>query len=52
MSLQNVFMDNINYSKVELWEEGVMHYLPTDNNTLWLIRKIGQLIYGLPKTHF
>lgn len=45
------FMDNINYSKVELWEEGVMHYLPTDNNTLWLIRKIGQLIYGFYPKH-
>ncbi len=33
-------------SKIELWEEGVMHYVETFNKTYFYLRKIAQLISG------
>jgi hypothetical protein len=50
---ESFFINNINNSKIELWEEGVMHYLPTYNNMFWFVRKVGQLFYGFyPKNIF
>ena len=46
-------MDNISSDKIELWEEGIMHYMPIEDNSLWLSRKLGQLLYGYyPKNIF
>jgi len=46
-------MDNISSDKIELWEEGIMHYMPIDDNLLWFSNALGQLLYGFfPKNIF
>lgn len=48
-----LIIDTLGYQKVELWEEGVMHYVDIFNKPHFYLRKLFQLISGFyPKSIF